>query len=863
MKFLRYFVLGTLILQSFGLTAMSSRQKAEVKNQIIASFGNGDSWFDDSRNTEGLRALINKLGTVEQGSQKDYLKLLHLKIETAQALKKSSSNTNTASVEIKIKKEDLTGNTKGLSTLAKNEILRYLNQAFEKEASWFLDSGNVESVKTKIAQLKSCEPSSANNYLSLLNQKLTTAHIKPSKSTETKIKTETAQSSSSSSSSSSSTLSAKTQKTVSNTSQIASNEITYDDARKQIVQKKALNELNKLAGRLLEDDKTFVLKKSDVAAIITKYASVDTKQTQEKQSHPNKPLNDELVNYYEAYTMLLTALTKANVKDAQKVRRAANNDLDALSKSKRTDKKDGITYLYKDDVSAIIAKHTSVETKHTKEKKSYPDESSPNDELITYTEATTMIQEAIKKAQLNDPKTVQEKSISDLNEISKSKRAVKKDNITYLHKDDVEEMIYVHVDITQYKEQRDKKIEEAQKEDKNEKKHQELQAYFNEGIAAGTLVKTPNGFIAIEKLKKDDYVESWDFSKGESARSKILSIEKRTTSKVIQFDLSHMGTKAKATVIVAPGHWFYTNIDRWIIQDSWGKAKNLKVGDMITDYYIDAIKEIHSKTTVYNLVLESVHNFRISKAQVVVHNAAASIVVELFSGGDSKVAAITGIAAASFGIIAYFKDMFYEFAKKMTAPVSKESDNSNQGQSGSPKPDPDDDDELENIIMDLERITLRYLDPAIGNLKKLEKAVNAIKNIPGAMNESGPIKTLFKTGIPETRSYSLGGASGAAYEIEAAYKIMLSGEEITSLSTKIASREVDIVTKTRLIECKNIDWSKLSANVLEKHKSSFGELKKIATELGKEFNVLSKRPIPDSVKEWLIKKGITFFEEYK
>ena len=104
---------------------------------------------------------------------------------------------------------------------------------------------------------------------------------------------------------------------------------------------------------------------------------------------------------------------------------------------------------------------------------------------------------------------------------------------------------------------------------------------------------------------------------------------------------------------------------------------------------------------------------------------------------------------------------------------------------------------------------------------------------------------------------NLGTARGAAQELESALKLHELGEEITNFGLKFEGKEFDIVTKTKLIECKNIDWLKTDIN---RFKSLISQQMAIAKKLGKTFEFYSKQPIPSSLKEWLNSKGILFFE---
>ncbi|HEV2601040.1 MAG TPA: hypothetical protein VGT41_01960 [Candidatus Babeliales bacterium] len=153
------------------------------------------------------------------------------------------------------------------------------------------------------------------------------------------------------------------------------------------------------------------------------------------------------------------------------------------------------------------------------------------------------------------------------------------------------------------------------------------------------------------------------------------------------------------------------------------------------------------------------------------------------------------------------------------------------------------------------------LDAAIGDLAKLERAAEAIKNIEGAEKL---LETLYKTGHKGGKVGGLGTARGAAYEIEKAYDLMQKGEEIVEIGKILIGsagrREFDIATRTKLIECKNIDWAKKVSDPGNKMGGIFGEQAKIARECGKIFEIHSKQPIPGHWKDWFNEKNIIFVE---
>lgn len=163
----------------------------------------------------------------------------------------------------------------------------------------------------------------------------------------------------------------------------------------------------------------------------------------------------------------------------------------------------------------------------------------------------------------------------------------------------------------------------------------------------------------------------------------------------------------------------------------------------------------------------------------------------------------------------------------------------------------------------------RY-DSSIGNLKKLEQAIEKLKDIPGALTKDGALFKVLEYGVKEELLIDaaemlkidgrLSTARGAMYEVEKALELIESGEEIVHLGQKINNREFDIITKTKIIECKNIDWSTLIGKSADRMKSNLGQWKSIAKSEAKAFELHSKKIIPQEWKDLLIKMGIHFVE---
>ena len=128
----------------------------------------------------------------------------------------------------------------------------------------------------------------------------------------------------------------------------------------------------------------------------------------------------------------------------------------------------------------------------------------------------------------------------------------------------------------------------------------------------------------------------------------------------------------------------------------------------------------------------------------------------------------------------------------------------------------------------------------------------------GAMGQNGPLKQVLINGKMGTDTkISL---KGPMYELEKAIELANRGETIVEFGKKIQTREFDIVSFSKLIECKNINWENLDINKIHTMKSTFGDQNSIAKELCLSFELHSKNLIPENFRQWLRKNTICFVE---
>ncbi len=159
-------------------------------------------------------------------------------------------------------------------------------------------------------------------------------------------------------------------------------------------------------------------------------------------------------------------------------------------------------------------------------------------------------------------------------------------------------------------------------------------------------------------------------------------------------------------------------------------------------------------------------------------------------------------------------------------------------------------------------------DPSIGDLQKISDNWGLIEKLS---NYQEVYQRVEKCGRIGNDRGTLGTARGAMYELEKAVDLVSKGEEVVKLSDKVKKMsndllrviktvDIDIVTKNKFIECKNIDWKVLTGDRIGQRIADFKELKDIALQYGKEFELHSKRVIPECVQTLLKEKGIKFVE---
>ena len=187
-------------------------------------------------------------------------------------------------------------------------------------------------------------------------------------------------------------------------------------------------------------------------------------------------------------------------------------------------------------------------------------------------------------------------------------------------------------------------------------------AHFSKGVktskgcpkdcfVAGTLIKTEEGYKAIEEIEVGDKVWSWDEETGEQALKTVVQLFRNTkTVKMTVTIESEDGTVDE--IVSTPGHKYYLPLNRANrnpkeelehasyegLTEQWVSACELKAGDRVVlaqsgelteKVKYGIVKEVQTeqceKYTTYNFEVEEYHTYFVGKICVCVHNAGCSL----------------------------------------------------------------------------------------------------------------------------------------------------------------------------------------------------------------------------------------------
>ena len=134
-------------------------------------------------------------------------------------------------------------------------------------------------------------------------------------------------------------------------------------------------------------------------------------------------------------------------------------------------------------------------------------------------------------------------------------------------------------------------------------------------FAAGTLVKTEEGYKAIEEIEVGDKVWSWDEATGEQALKTVVQLFRNEKDVLVHIDAA--GEEIQTTL----GHPFY------VAGKGWVKAGELKSGDVLKLYdgkeaEIGSVYIKDSKPVLtYNFEVEDSHTYYVTQSEILCHNS--------------------------------------------------------------------------------------------------------------------------------------------------------------------------------------------------------------------------------------------------
>lgn len=201
--------------------------------------------------------------------------------------------------------------------------------------------------------------------------------------------------------------------------------------------------------------------------------------------------------------------------------------------------------------------------------------------------------------------------------------------------------------------------------------------FSTEGFVAGTLIKTPDGYTAIEKLRPGDIVCSFNFKKGIIEQDQVSKIHHWDAPSIISL------SRNKECIHTAPQQLFFIpSLHRFV------PAKSIEHNSKIHNHilkscFFDSITALDNTTQVYSISVARNHNFYVTQQDVLVHNFFPLIALGFTFGVGGVEIATVSVSAAVASVLYWAMGQIIKQPHKM--PIEP-------GQDGD-EPDDDDDDE--------------------------------------------------------------------------------------------------------------------------------------------------------------------------
>lgn len=202
------------------------------------------------------------------------------------------------------------------------------------------------------------------------------------------------------------------------------------------------------------------------------------------------------------------------------------------------------------------------------------------------------------------------------------------------------------------------------------------------GFAAGTLIKTPQGYINIENLKKDDQVVCYDIHNKLQKHSTILDIHKRNISNPLAIKLSNQ-------LIITDIHQklYSPSVEEWLDISTIRNNQALCYAFSIEDIY-----EIDNQIELYEISVEELHNFYITTNDILAHN----FIYLLPIAGEGAIYANSLIPIGA-GLFATLSSFYFGKNSKKTIRAIANQNSTNNGLSNPNHNDPEKDGFFEKL----------------------------------------------------------------------------------------------------------------------------------------------------------------------
>lgn len=134
-----------------------------------------------------------------------------------------------------------------------------------------------------------------------------------------------------------------------------------------------------------------------------------------------------------------------------------------------------------------------------------------------------------------------------------------------------------------------------------------------EGFVAGTLVKTPEGYSAIESLSVGDFVMSCDFEGG-CVERRVLAIHQKQASRYLEINVA--GEK----IGVGYSHMLFSAEKNFWTNATSIEASSILLNAQNQNMTVSGTHPVLETVTLYSLSVEQFQNYFVSKADILVHN---------------------------------------------------------------------------------------------------------------------------------------------------------------------------------------------------------------------------------------------------